>query len=237
MFPIKTTTLSRAIGPIAPAMRTHLPALHSAFNRVIVPSIIEPIRYKSTASAAKTTRSSAVSPLSRFLDTGDNFFTPSFGRPAELMKLSRLLDAERDWFNEHYFNRMNAFRALGYEKPDGQAHFVPGYQLSHDEKTVRIAVDLPGVRMDDVNVELTDDDSVLHISGGRKSEVDGKVEQIIFDKRFTLGEGVDIENMSANLADGVLTVTAPKLEVEKVPVENGNKRKIPLTAFDPNLDG
>eukprot|EP00562_Extubocellulus_spinifer_P030196 CAMPEP_0178719332 /NCGR_PEP_ID=MMETSP0699-20121125/23089_1 /TAXON_ID=265572 /ORGANISM="Extubocellulus spinifer, Strain CCMP396" /LENGTH=218 /DNA_ID=CAMNT_0020369603 /DNA_START=214 /DNA_END=870 /DNA_ORIENTATION=- len=218
-------------------MRTHLPAIHSAFSRV--PAIIEPMRYKSTASAAKTTRSSAVSPLSRFLDTEDNFFTPSFGRPVELMKLSRLLDAERDWFNAQYmyFNRMNTFGALGHEKPDGQAHFVPGYQLSHDEKTVRIAVDLPGVRMDDINVDLTNDDSVLHISGGRKFEVDGKVEQFIFDKRFTLGEGVDIENMSANLVDGVLTVTAPKLELDEAQAENGNNRKIPITAFDPNLDG
>ena len=126
-----------------------------------------------------------------------------------MIKLSKLLDAERDWFNRNYLNSLSAFEGKGWNFP---THFASGYHVTHDAKSVKIAIDLPCVKMDNVNVELMEEDSVLRVYGERNVEVDGHVHELTFDKRFTLGDEVDKENLTANLESGVLAVTAPKIE-------------------------
>jgi HSP20 family protein len=240
MLPMKSNAIARAIGPITPAIKAHVPALYPAVSRFDLPALNHSAgRHKSTAPAvasSKTPTAPGVSPLTKFFDTDrSDFFKPAFALPSDLMQLSKLLDAERDWFNRHYLDSLNVFKDIENNLP---SRFAPGYNITHDEKCVQIAIDLPGVRMDDVSVELTDDESVLHVYGGRKTEVDGRVHELTFDKRFTLGDEIDKENMTANLESGVLTVTAPKVEVEdEAHVDHEKIRKIPLTSFDPKLDG
>lgn len=88
----------------------------------------------------------------------------------------------------------------------------PGYQIGEVDGKYRIEVDLPGVKTGDVKVELENDGKVLHIFGGRKVTRGDSVTETRFEKRFTIGEDADIEKMTANLSDGVLTLTAPKKE-------------------------
>src|SRR5512134_2569331 len=79
-----------------------------------------------------------------------------------------------------------------------------------------IEADLPGVRRDDVSVELRDRElairgelkerertGVLH----RRTRRTGR-----FDYRVTLAADIDPERVDASLHDGVLTVRVPKLE-------------------------
>jgi HSP20 family molecular chaperone IbpA len=49
-----------------------------------------------------------------------------------------------------------------------------------------------------------------------------------FDKRFTIGDDIDVSKITANLENGVLTVTAPKKE-KKEP----ETVKIPITMGTP----
>ena len=93
----------------------------------------------------------------------------------------------------------------------------PGYEISESDDKYQIHVDVPGVKAADMNVDLENDGRVIHISGGRKIEKEGVMTETRFEKRFTIGDNVDVEKMSANLADGVLTLTAPKIEKKEKP--------------------
>ena len=60
----------------------------------------------------------------------------------------------------------------------------------------------------------------MHITGGRKTEKEGVVSETKFEKRFTIGNNVETEKLTANLADGVLVLTAPKIEKKEKPVKH-----------------
>ena len=91
----------------------------------------------------------------------------------------------------------------------------PGFEIHEDDHKYSIAIDVPGVKVDDMEIKLEDNGRVLHLSGGRKVKKGDQVSETKFVKRFTIGENVDTEKLTANLANGVLEVTAPK----KVPTK------------------
>jgi HSP20 family protein len=120
--------------------------------------------------------------------------------------------------------RHPAFDLVPRDFGDGWIRSSPGYSMSEVDGKYSINVDLPGVKASDVKVELEHEGTVLHISGGRKIKTDKTREEVHFDRRFTIGDNVDTEKMTANLADGVLTLTAPKKEQVKPQI-----RSIPIT--------
>lgn len=96
----------------------------------------------------------------------------------------------------------------------------PRYDVTENEKQFQLSVDVPGVKPENVKIELEHDGRVLHISGERKdktkTDTSTSYEEYTFDKRFTIGKkNLDTTKFTAHLADGVLTLTAPK--VEKLP--------------------
>ena len=100
--------------------------------------------------------------------------------------------------------------------------FTPSVNTREGEYAYHVEVDLPGVKKEDINVDLKDD--VLTISGERKtkseiSEKDYYKKECSygkFQRSFTLPEDTDVENIEANSEDGVLEVVIPKLKkVEK----------------------
>jgi len=83
-----------------------------------------------------------------------------------------------------------------------------------------LRADLPGMREDDVSIEL--ENNVLSISGERKHEsAEGKgfyrLERAsgAFSRSLTLPEGVDAEAIAASFQDGVLELRIPKPEQRK----------------------
>ena len=86
--------------------------------------------------------------------------------------------------------------------------------------------DLPGVKKEEVKVEV-EDGNVLVISGERSKEKEDKndkwhrVERSSgkFLRRFRLPENAKTDEVKAGLENGVLTVTVPKAEVKKPEVK------------------
>ncbi|KAG5550363.1 hypothetical protein RHGRI_015352 [Rhododendron griersonianum] len=87
--------------------------------------------------------------------------------------------------------------------------------------------DLPGLRKDEVKVEV-EEDRVLKISGERSVEREEKkdrwhrVERSSgkFVRAFRLPESARVDQMKASMQDGVLTVTVPKGEARRAGVKS-----------------
>jgi HSP20 family protein len=109
-------------------------------------------------------------------------------------------------------------------------YFIPDVDIREDEQSLWLWADMPGVRQDNVTVDL--DQDVLTIRG----EVDlADYEGLTpiyteynvgnFVRQFTLAAGTrfDVEGISARVAGGVLTVRIPK-------TDRARQRRIPVTA-------
>jgi HSP20 family protein len=104
-----------------------------------------------------------------------------------------------------------------------QPAWAPRLDLRESADDVRVQVDLPGVRKEDISVTL--EDGLLSISGKRQAEHQTedaregwlRVERAWggFERHVRLGELADAERVKADYKDGVLTVTVPKKEAAK----------------------
>ena len=96
--------------------------------------------------------------------------------------------------------------------------FTPTVNTREGEYAYHVEVDLPGVKKEDIHVDVKDD--ILTISGERKTKEEVnekdyyKIESFYgsFHRSFTLPDNTDIENIEANSEDGVLEVVIPKLK-------------------------
>src|SRR5215471_3038569 len=96
--------------------------------------------------------------------------------------------------------------------------FMPEANVTESDKSVEIAIDLPGLKPEDVKVELHD--RTLSISGEKKEEKEdsGKTFHRVerrsgsFRRVFNLPVEVEADKVDARFADGVLTVVLPKSE-------------------------
>jgi HSP20 family protein len=105
-----------------------------------------------------------------------------------------------------------------------QKDFTPTVNTREGEHAFHVEVDLPGMKKEDINVDIAD--NVVTISGERKTKDEVKEEEYYkiessygkFERSFTLPENVDVENIHAESEDGVLEVIIPKLKkVENKP--------------------
>ena len=100
--------------------------------------------------------------------------------------------------------------------------FSPTINTREGEYAYHIEVDLPGVKKEDINIQV--EDNILVVSGERKVKKEMKEENYYkiessfgsFSRSFSLPEEVDVENIHAESEDGVLEVVVPKLESAKV---------------------
>jgi HSP20 family protein len=94
----------------------------------------------------------------------------------------------------------------------------PSVNIVEQDGELRLTAELPGMKLDDVNVEIMD--GMLHLRGEKRMDVDEKKDNVrlierrfgSFERSFTLPRSVDPEKVKAEFADGVLTVHMPKTE-------------------------
>lgn len=95
----------------------------------------------------------------------------------------------------------------------------PCYEVTENDDGYQLSIDVPGVKGKDITAEIEREGHVLHIKGGRKihsTAADGTQteSESKFEKKFGLDKSVDASKITANLADGVLTIVAPKKKVD-----------------------
>lgn len=108
----------------------------------------------------------------------------------------------------------------------GQGTWMPLADVSETDDAYIVEVDLPGVKRDDIDIQVSN--GVLIVSGQIKEKDAGRPHSRMrrtgrFEYRTTLPQDVDTEKISAELADGVLTVRVPKSATAR-------PRRIPITS-------
>ena len=93
--------------------------------------------------------------------------------------------------------------------------------VSEDQNTLRITMELPGVDPDDVRLSL--ENNILTIRGEKKQQSEENNERVhrfertygMFERTFALPNTVDPEKIEARYENGVLFVSIPKAERAK----------------------
>jgi len=96
--------------------------------------------------------------------------------------------------------------------------FTPLVDVHETDEEYLVKVDLPGVKVDDVNIEVND--NVLSISGSRVAHETGQAQLVerpygSFVRTLTLPQGVDSDSIEAGYEDGVLELRIPKPAEQK----------------------
>ncbi len=117
-------------------------------------------------------------------------------------------------------------RLFGYypttgAEENGISAFRPSVSTREGEFAYHIEMDLPGVKKEDISIDVKDNQ--LIISGERSFKEERKENDYYkiessygkFQRSFAIPENVDVENIEAASQEGVLEVVLPKLKVEK----------------------
>ena len=99
----------------------------------------------------------------------------------------------------------------------GPAGWAPPVDLHETETHYVVTAELPGLQRDDLHIAMQD--GRLTLSGVRqeRGEASGQFHRVerghgSFSRTFQLPLPVDAEHITADLVDGVLTVTCPKAD-------------------------
>jgi HSP20 family protein len=141
--------------------------------------------------------------LAPIRDTGDPF------------ALLRRMTAEFDRaFDDPFFPSFRSPVFHGFTAPEGGA-WLPRVDVFEKDNRLVTRVDLPGIKKEEVKVEVGD--GYLTLSGERKLEKEEKKDNVYrtereygsFHRAVPLPKGVKLEEVKATFADGVLEVSVP----------------------------
>ena len=108
----------------------------------------------------------------------------------------------------------------GVEHTRSCAVYLPSVDILEAENDITLAVDVPGV--DENTVDITLEKNVLTIHGGVTLDIPEKFKAAReeycvgdYERKFTISHEVDSEGIKASVKDGVLRITLPKSEKAK----------------------
>lgn len=95
--------------------------------------------------------------------------------------------------------------------------FTPNVDIFETENEITLLADVPGVKADDLGIDLKDD--VLTLTGEVKSAGPPCGKQVVTEyqtgsyyRQFTLTEMIDQAKIAAELKNGVLRLSLPKIQ-------------------------
>jgi len=111
------------------------------------------------------------------------------------------------------------------------AVFLPAFDVRETPEGYQFQADLPGVKSDDVEISVTG--NRLTVTGKRDVEETQQQGNFFtaersfgtFSRTFTLPDSADMENIKADLKDGVLTLVLPKrpeMQARRISLGKGN---------------
>jgi len=100
------------------------------------------------------------------------------------------------------------------------AVYTPATDIFETEQAITILADLPGVRANDLQIDLHENVLTLsaHVTpleGSGETDVLREYQPGAFFRQFTLSEAIDQAKIDAKLRDGVLRLELPKVERAK----------------------
>ena len=115
---------------------------------------------------------------------------------------------------------LERFTSRGFfgEAPSLDAGMYPPINVWSSTKEIIVECEMAGIKRDDIDLSITGD--TLVIKGNKKPSTDEENVRYHraergageFTRTIVLPESVDADNISANMAEGVLTVRMPKSE-------------------------
>jgi len=127
--------------------------------------------------------------------------------------LRDLLSIQRD-MNRFFSDTMSAREAAPVSRAET---WVPPVGIHESAEAFTIAVELPGVKKEDIQLELKDES--LTLRGERKPERDvnegvHRMERVYgpFHRSFNLPSNINTSAVKASFRDGVLEIVLPKAE-------------------------
>lgn len=124
------------------------------------------------------------------------------------------------WLRHPAGSRWNRDPFAGFEWPvfTGGEHGFGRADLSETDDGYELQIDLPGMKKDDIKVDLSD--GILTVSGERSDEREDKRKGYYLSERsygavrrsFRVPESVKNEDIKAGFKDGVLTLVMPRSE-------------------------
>ena len=96
--------------------------------------------------------------------------------------------------------------------------YIPEIDLWETDEAVVLTADMPGVNENNVDIDLQG--NTLEISGNANVTLPEGFTSVNHEfpqrrryvRQFTLGDSIDQENITAEMKDGVLTLTLPKVK-------------------------
>ncbi len=119
------------------------------------------------------------------------------------------------------FNLLDQVLDRFANQPVGARPWGPAVDIVENDKELVLSADLPGVKLEDVEVKI--EDGTLTLSGSRKFENEDnkngyhRIERSYgqFHRAFALPDSVDATKVEAAFDSGVLKVTLPKKEIAR----------------------
>ncbi len=107
--------------------------------------------------------------------------------------------------------------------------FTPAVDIFETDNKITLLADMPGVKPDDLSIDLRDNTLTLSadiapVENANEENILAEYETGRYYRQFTLGEIINQENIDAQLNDGVLRLSLPKVEKatpKKITVKTG----------------
>lgn len=110
---------------------------------------------------------------------------------------------------------------FGEERAPVTRGWSPAVDIYETPAEVIVQAELPGVKKEDLQIELSDDRLVLKGRKERPEEAENATYHLLertygeFERSFVLSVPVDIEKAEATYRDGVLVIRLPKVEPKR----------------------
>ena len=130
--------------------------------------------------------------------------------------------ATNEVFPVSFNHLINRFFADDMENfSGGGSFFRPSTDIVETENSYEVHLSLPGMKKEDIKIELNDNE--LMISGERKNKSErsenkwhlSEISYGKFSRKFYLPDQVDRENIEAGFEDGILVVNIAKTAAQK----------------------
>jgi Molecular chaperone (small heat shock protein) len=117
-------------------------------------------------------------------------------------------------------NRQEVQPAQDERRGEQQPFVIPPVDVFEDDSGITLLADLPGVSRDRLGVRVDGENLLIEAVAATVGPQDmqliyGEAQVPSYRRQFTLSRELDASRIEANLKDGVLRLTIPKLEEAK----------------------